>query len=224
MFTLKGFVEGMRRVSGISLFVIPFGFAYGAAALQTGLSHFHAIMFSSLMFAGAAQFAILDLWSFPLPMLSIALVALAVNARHIIFGAVLAPLYNSLSLKDRILASLFLTDANFADMQAARQSGITDMSILFGGGFMIWVTWVLGTMLGVFVGGSADNLAAFGVDVVMAAYFVGIVSGSAKQLKNLLPMGVAALVAVVTLHILPNGWNVIAGALAGGVAGVFSER
>ena len=46
----------------------------------------------------------------------------------------------------------------------------------------------------------------------------------ARRVSNLLPMGVAALVSVVTLSLLPHGWNVIAGALAGGIAGVIRER
>ena len=67
-------------------------------------------------------------------------------------------------------------------------------------------------------------MSRFGIDVAMAAFFVTVIAAPARRVSNLLPMGVAALVSVVTLSLLPHGWNVIAGALAGGIAGVIRER
>ena len=67
-------------------------------------------------------------------------------------------------------------------------------------------------------------MSRFGIDVAMAAFFVTVIAVPARRIGNLLPMGVAALVSVVTLSLLPHGWNVIAGALAGGLAGVVRER
>ena len=49
-------------------------------------------MFMSVaIYAGASQFAALDLWYAPLPLATLALTVLAVNARHILLGASLAP-------------------------------------------------------------------------------------------------------------------------------------
>lgn len=223
--TFGGFKLGMRRLAGVSLFAAPFGLAFGAAAVQAGMSPAQAIAMSTTVFAGASQFAMLNLWQHPLPMFSIALVALAVNARHLIFGAVLAQAVNGLPMAGRFLFALFLSDANFADMQAARRSGQNDIGILVGGGFLLWSTWVLGTVVGALLGGAGAHLDRFGIDVVMAAFFVTVVAGSLRGRANLLPAGAAALVAVLTLQWLPDGWNVIAGALAGGLAGmVLHER
>lgn len=223
MLTLEGFLLGIRRLLGVSLFAMPFGLAFGAAAVQAGMPPAQAIVMSLTVFAGASQFAMLDLWHHPLPMLSIAFVALAVNARHIVFGAVLAQLVNALPVGRRVLATVFLSDANFADMQAARRSGLTDLGVLAGGGFLLWFAWVIGTVLGVLAGGAAADLSRFGIDVVMAAFFVTVIAGSVRGRSKLLPVGVAALVSVLGLHLLPQGWNVIAGALAGGLAGMLRD-
>lgn len=224
MLTFAGFKVGARRLCGVALFVVPFGFAFGAAAVEAGLSSVQAIAMSAAIFAGASQFAILELWHHPLPLLSIGFVALAVNARHLLFGSALAPVLNTLPKRHRLLAAIFLSDANFADMQSARQSGSSDLGILVGGGAVLWLSWALGTALGTYIGGSAGALSRFGIDVVMVAFFVTVIAGSARQPGNVLPMAVAALFSVVTLPLLPHGWNIIAGALAGGIAGALDDR
>lgn len=224
MLTFAGFKAGVRRLCGVALFVVPFGFAFGAAAVEAGLSSVQAIAMSAAIFAGASQFAILELWHHPLPLLSIGFVALAVNARHLLFGSALAPVLNTLPKRHRLLAAIFLSDANFADMQSARQSGSSDLGILVGGGAVLWLSWALGTALGTYIGGSAGALSRFGIDIVMVAFFVTVIAGSARQPGNVLPMAVAALFSVVTLSLLPHGWNIIAGALAGGIAGALDDR
>ena len=224
MLTFEGFKTGIRRMAGVALFGVPFGIAFGAAAVDAGLSIAQTVAMSAIVYAGAAQFAMLQLWHQPLPLLSIVFVVLAVNARHLIFGAALAPLLNALPKRHRLLATVLMSDANFADMQSARQSGSRDLGILVGGGFVMWLSWNSSTVLGAFVGGTEKDMSRFGIDVAMAAFFVTVIAVPARRIGNLLPMGVAALVSVVTLSLLPHGWNVIAGALAGGLAGVVRER
>lgn len=224
MLTSEGFKAGARRLFGVALFVMPFGFAFGAAAIGSGLSPVQAVAMSATVFAGASQFAILQLWHPPLPLLSVALVALAVNARHLIFGAALAPMLNTLPQRHRLLSAFFLSDANFADMQSARRSGSGDLGILVGGGFVMWLSWVSGTVLGAFIGGAAEDLSRFGIDVVMAAFYITVIAGSARRIGNLPAMAIAAAVSVATLSLLPHGWNIIAGALAGGIAGTVNEH
>lgn len=150
--TFEGIKASAKRLSGMALFVVPFGIAFGAAAVGSGLTPLQAVAMSMTVFAGASQFAILELWHPPLPLLSIALVALAVNARHLIFGAALAPVLKTLPKRHRIVSALLLSDANFADMQSARQSGSSDLGILVGGGFVLWLAWTLGTVIGTYIG------------------------------------------------------------------------
>lgn len=224
MLTFNGIKAGARRLLAVALFVLPFGFAFGAAAVEQGLSPLQAIMMSATVFAGASQFAILDLWHHPLPLLSIALTTMAVNARHLVFGAALGAELNALPKRHRLLATIVLSDANFADMQSARQAGASDLGILVGGGAMLWLCWVSGTVIGAIVGGAAGDSSRFGADVVMAAFFVTAIPLPGRNLVKILPMTVAALVSVATLSLLPYGWSVLAGALAGGVTGLANDR
>ena len=57
--TMDGTVKGARRTFPIAVFVVPFGIAFGAAAVEAGLPGFLAVAMSALTFSGAAQFAAL---------------------------------------------------------------------------------------------------------------------------------------------------------------------
>ncbi len=217
--TWPGLRQGLRRMLPVGLFVLPFGIAFGAAAVDAGMTTLQAVVMSALVFAGASQFAALDLWHTPLPYLSLALVVLAVNARHIILGAALSPWVNSLSRSKRLLALGFMSDANFADSYAAFRKGGRDVGLLLGGGLMLWSIWIVGTALGAVAGAEIGALDRFGIDVVMAAFFAAIVVGELKTRASLLPVAIASAVTVLTLDLLPVGWNIIAAALCGGLAG-----
>ena len=49
--------SGFKQLVPISLFVIAFGAAFGLAANQAGLGDGMVVLMSTLVFAGAAQFA-----------------------------------------------------------------------------------------------------------------------------------------------------------------------
>ena len=51
---------------------------------------------SALVFSGAAQFVVLGLWAVPLPVATIVLATLVVGLRHVLMGAVLAPVFSKL--------------------------------------------------------------------------------------------------------------------------------
>lgn len=87
----KGILGGVKAMLPVGIFVIPYGLAYGVAAIEHGLSPFQATAMSILVFSGAAQFAVLELWQEPLLYLPIGLIVLAVSSRHIFIGAALSP-------------------------------------------------------------------------------------------------------------------------------------
>ena len=223
--TMDGTIKGVRRTFPIAVFVVPFGIAFGAAAVEAGLPGFQAIAMSALAFSGAAQFAALDFWPEPIALGSLALVALALNARHVIMGAALSPWLNRLPLRQRLLSLSFLSDVNFADSQPAFQAGERDVGILLGGGLILWANWVSGTALGATAGSLIGNPARFGIDVVMACFFAAVVAGQCRNRVMILPALVSAAIAVMSLPWMPAGWNVILAALVGGlVAMVVHDR
>ncbi len=219
--TFGGIWRGMRGLFPIALFSFPFGIAFGVAAAEHGMSIWQSITMSGLAFSGAAQFASLDFWRDPVAFTSLTLVVLAINARHIIMGAALSPWVNTLPVTKRMFVLGFLSDANFAMSQQAFKAGERDVGVLLGGGFMLWINWVLGTMFGAFAGALIGDPADFGLDVVIICFFATIVVGQMRDKAAIAPALIAAVVAVIALGWLPTGWNVILAAVAGGMVGVF---
>lgn len=218
--TWAGVLTGAKRLAPISIFVIPFGIAFGAAAIERGVTADQSIVMSLLVFSAAAQFAALDFWEGPLPTVTLLLTVLAVGTRMILMGATLAPWLNQLKRRQRLLALTLLSDVNFADSYDALRGGDQDLGRLMGGGLVLCGTWVIGTAIGVIAGASLGDLGRFGIDVVMVAFFAAIAVGQWKGLADLLPSAVAAAVAVAGLALLPPGWNIVLAAVAGGIAGV----
>ena len=179
---------------------------------------------SALVFSGAAQFAALEFWPNPTALFSVLLVAFAINARHIIIGAALSPWLNKLPLCKMLLTLSLLSDANFADSQPAFQSGERDAGTLLGGGLILWLNWVSGTAIGAMAGHTIGDLQAFGLDVVMVCFFAGTIALRLKDRSDIFPAGVASAVAVLTMGLVPAGWNIILGALAGGLWGAFADE
>jgi len=226
--TADGIWRGIRKLSGLALFVIPFGMAFGVAAIERGLSITQAATMSALVFSGAAQFASLDLWS-SASALSLMLVALAVSARHILLGASLSPWINKLGRRRRLPALAMLSDPNFADSFNAFQKGERDIGRLVGGGLVLWAAWVAGTLLGAVAGEQFADLERFGIDVLMPCYFAALVIAHWRNewagLMTVLPALAAGSVAISGTFLLPAGWAVVAAALAGGaVAGLMHGR
>jgi 4-azaleucine resistance transporter AzlC len=220
-FTARGVWRGSVEIAPLAAFVIPFGIAFGVAASAKGVQSGVSVFMSAAILAGASQFAVLDLWHAPLPLATLALTVLAVNARYILQSAALAPWLLQIPMLQRLAALVLLNDGNFAQTMAARDRGESDAGVLFGSGLTMWIMWIASTALGALAGTMLGDVSRFGFDAVMLAYFTAIIVGWWKGRSDLFPFLTAAVVAVAGTYVLPPGWHVIAGALAGGAVGVW---
>ncbi len=220
----QAFGDGIRHMAPVALFVVPFGIAYGAAAIETGLAPWVAVFKSALLFAGASQFAALEIWREPLPVVTLVLITLAVNARHILLGATLAPRLTGVSTGTLLTSFYFLTDASWASLNSAQGRHVTHIpAYMVGSGAILWVIWVISTWIGVELGREIGDLKRFGLDLLMVVYFAAVAIGQWRGRIDLWPWGVAAAVAVAGSYVLPLGWHVIAGAVAGGIVGAWQS-
>lgn len=217
---LAGILSGIRRMAPLSLFVVVFGLAFGVAALSRGLSGFEALLMSALVFAGASQFAALELWGPEIPLLPLIATTFAINARHLLMGAAIQPWLAHLPAGQRYGSLVLMSDSNWAMAAADRQRGETNVGILLGGGIALWFTWLLGTLLGVIFGSGIEEPERFGLDVIMGCFLLAMLMGGRRDLSILVPWSAAALAALAAMAWLPPHSHVIVGALAGGLAGL----
>lgn len=211
---------GFREMLPIALFVLVFGAAFGLAAMQHGLGTTWTVLMSSAVFAGAAQFAVLELWGPQVPMLTLALTVFAINARHLLMGATLYPWLRQLPTVRRYGVMALASDSNWALAMQAMGRGQPGLGLLLGGGLALWVFWIMGTVLGTQVGSLIADARRWGLDMVMGCFLLAMVVGGQKNPRMLLIWAVAAGASIAAWHWLPENSHVVTGTLAGGLLGL----
>lgn len=212
--------SGFRQMVPIALFVLVFGAAFGLAATQQGLDTPWTVLMSSSVFAGAAQFAVLDLWGPQVPMLPLALTVFAINARHLLMGATLYPWLRQLPPAQRYGVMALASDSNWALCMQALGRGQPGLGLLLGGGLALWVFWIVGTVLGTQVGSLIADARRWGLDMVMGCFLLAMVVGGQKNPRMLLIWAVAAGASLAAWRWLPENSHVVTGTLAGGLLGL----
>ena len=213
--------SGFKSLLPISSFVVIFGAAFGLAATQTGLDNSSIMLMSSFVFAGASQFATLELWGAQISLIPLIVTVFFINARHLLMGASLYPWLRHLPPIKRYSILLVISDANWALSLQAFNRGESGMGLLFGGGLALWLAWVLGTGLGFYFGNVIHHPALLGLDMVMACFLLAMVVGGQKNLRILIIWTIAACSSLLAYWYLPENSHVVVGALFGGIVGIF---
>ena len=217
--TAAGARRGFRDIWPVAAFVVPFGIAFGAAAAEKGISWPYATAMSASVFAGASQFAALEFWSSPVAVVPLLLVVFAVNARHILLGASLVQWLRGLPPGRRHASAALISDANWAYALERRLQGEEDVGVLVGSGAAMWLAWVSGTFFGAAFTDRVIDPATLAFDTVMVTFFATVLVGLFKGEKTPWPWIVAAVTALAGSWMLPGGWHVLIGGVAGGLTG-----
>lgn len=221
-FTFAGFRQGLAAGIGLAAGALPYGIAFGAIAVQIGLTPSAATGMSAVVYSGAAQFAALQVWSQPLVLLPVLFATFAMNARYLLYGALLRPYMGGLSPL-RSYPSLFVMgDANWALAMRHGRDGRLDGAFLLGSGVAMYVAWVGGTWLGGQFG-QLDLAELLALDFLLPLYFVTMLVGLWRGRADLVPLLAAGLAAAIALGLLGPAWSVVCGGLAGAVAGLFQR-
>ncbi|PLW82368.1 branched-chain amino acid ABC transporter permease [Kineobactrum sediminis] len=219
--TFAGVRQGFWRLLPLSLFVAAFGLAFGLAAVQTGLSTTEIVLMSATVFAGTAQFAALEMWGAQVPVLPLLATTFAINARMLLMGATLYPWLGQMPVGKRYGSLILLSDANWAMTLNDFNQGRVNAGVLVGGGFALWLTWLVGTLVGMAFGSGITNPAAFGLDMVLGCFMLSMALAGRKNLRTIAAWVVGGLAAYAAYRWLPENSHVIVGAAAGGLVGAF---
>jgi hypothetical protein len=219
-FTARGVRRGALAIAPLAMFVMPFGIAFGGAAAAKAVPASIAMLMSGSMFAGAAQFAALDLWRDPLPLAMLALTvwpstrATSCSARRWRPGSC------ACRWRDDCRPCCF-SAIPISRKPWRRASAASRCRHPLRQRPRHVVRLARGTAIGAYGGAYLGDLARFGFDAVMVSYFAAVVLGQWKSTRDLVPWIAAAAAALLGSRLLPPGWHIIVGALAGGVAGAW---
>lgn len=199
----------------VSASVAAYGSVLGLMAAQNGLTWYQLLIMNLSVFAGSAQFVMVDMWLPPLPVAEIILAVLVINMRYLLIGASLNPLFRDTSLKHKFLFMHLVADENWAMTMARFYKGTTTTWFLLGGGLCVQTAWCFGTLLGHRLGAVITNPERYGLDFSFVAVFTALVFSFWKGRQDVLPWLVAAAVAAGSESLMPGKWYIVCGGVAG---------
>ena len=219
-FSRAGMARGAWLCLPLLIGTTPFALVCGIVAQMHGLSVSEATLMSAAVYGGSSQLVALASWAHPAPVLGAAFAAFAVNLRFALMGPVLAPWLDRLR-GWRLWGSLFvMADQNWAVAVKEMQAGGRDAGVLFGNGLLMYLAWVATTALGYLLADAIRPAPDHPLFFAALAVFVAMLASLWRGRGDLLPWAVAAVTALAVWRLQPHGsWYIVAGALAGSLAG-----
>lgn len=224
--SLKGCVQGAAMCIPVSPGIIALGAAFGTVAAQKGLTFLETLMINSLVFAGASQFVAMEVYSDPLTwgaLIAMVGVTGAVNMRMLLIGASLRPWLGQVPAHKTYPALFFLTDLNWLLALSEYNKGTRDWGIYLGSGLFTWAVWSLSVVPGYFAGSLISDPKAFGLDVILPAFFAALLVPLWKGKRQTVSWLIAGGVAALTWALVGGYWSIFTGAIAGAVAGAYLD-
>lgn len=209
------FSRGCRLGIPILLGYAPVGAAFGVLACSVGFSVWQATLCSATALAGAGQFIALSLLASGATALSTLLATTVVNLRYVLFATTLASEMPRTRLSLLGWLGFTLTDETFAvNIADIRHKAATPYSMA-GVGFVSWVGWVAGTLVGAAAAGSIGDPNRYGVAFAMPAMFAALFVALADDRRHVvvgLASGAIALALPAASFIgvnVPGSWYVV---------------
>jgi 4-azaleucine resistance transporter AzlC len=196
---------------------MPFGIAVFATSLSFGvlarplMGVVAPIAMSILVFSGAAQFGALAVLVAGGSTAAAIAAGVLLNARYLAMGVALAPSLRGGPVS-RAAFAMTTVDASWA--AASRGDGTFDPWYMVGVSIPQYTGWVLGTIVGVFIGPRLGDPNALGLDALFPAFFVALLFEEARGRRRLAAAAGGAAIALVLTPLVPAGLPILAAAAA----------
>lgn len=221
--------SGVRNTLPILVGVIPFGMIYGVSALSAGIPAIMAQAMSFIVFAGAAQFVIVQLVAVGTPPIVIVFTAFIINIRHALYSASVTPFVKKLPARWKWLLAYLLTDeayivtiTHFRKVEPVEQEEHSKRHWYFlGAGIALWTTWQISTALGIFLGTQIPP--GWSLDFASTLTFIALVVPSIKDRATVGAALTAGIVAVLAFA-LPFKLNIAVATIVGIAIGLSLEQ
>lgn len=213
----------VRRSLPLLLPALPFGVTLGVVMRTSVMPLGVAWASNHVVFAGAAQLAMVGLAATSTWLTLVATCAV-INARHVMYSAAMAPRFAAQPRWFRWVAPMFLIDQTFALTDATDYAG-ADLRRFYGASAALFYScWTLFVATGLLLG---DLLpASWRLEFAPAVMFLGMVvlglRGRIRPGPGIVSAVVATAVTLATIG-LPNNLGLLVGAVAGVVAGSMAE-
>ncbi|MGE3076485.1 MAG: AzlC family ABC transporter permease [Dehalococcoidia bacterium] len=206
-----GFKQGARASIPLCIAVGAFGVSFGVLARANGFGIFAPIVMSLTTFTGASQFATVSILGDGGGLGTAVVAALLLASRYLPIGLSVAPALKG-SLWGRFASSQMVIDESWA--VANRGDGTFDRGTLMGAGVALYLSWFIGTVVGVFGGDFLGNPEDFGLDAAFPALFLVLLVSQLKSRQAVAAAIGGASIAFVLIPFTKAGIPIVAASAA----------
>ncbi len=199
----------------LAVSAVTYGGVLGVLSAQKGVTWAEMSAMNVLMFAGSAQFVMVDMWQEPLSVLAVAMAVFIVNLRYLLIGASLQPVFAGHSLWRKALFMHLVADENWAVTITEHRKNGTDPYFLFGGGLLLLCAWSCGTLGGNLLGSFISQPEKYALDFAFVAVFAALSLSLWRGRGDALPWAGAIVLALVSEKFLPGKWYIVIGGVGG---------
>lgn len=178
---------------------------------------------SATVFAGAAQFAALPLWTAPLPLLPIWLSTFALNARFMLLSASLATWLRRAGGRRAWASVALMGEGPWAVATRAYGAGERDLGVFVGSGLVVWTVWLAGTVAGFVASPYLGDPKRLGLDLVLVLFFAATLASAWRGPRDLVPWMAAAAATMIPASIVAPEWQILTASLIGAAAGAWRD-
>lgn len=221
MTNLQAFKNGIIMGFPLALGVGAYGVVYGILT-QNVLTTPETIMSCLVVYAGVSQILALDLWHHPLPIFMLIISTFIINLRHMIMSASVYPYAMNEKRWFVYFSSYFMIDEGWALSMSEFAKGRQRIGFLLGTGVINYILWLSSAMLGRTMGALVPSPEAIGIDFTLTAMFLAIAVSSYRGKKDIPIILTAVVFATLTYKFIEGKWYILAGGIAGGIAGWIS--
>jgi predicted branched-subunit amino acid permease len=221
---ISRFLAGIRAIMPILMGVIPFAMIIGVVAVDTGLPASMGSAMSLIVYAGAAQFLMMQFLGTGAAWWVIALAAWIINLRFMLYSASLALHLKDLPLKWKVPLAYLISDQGYgvSIIEFDKESGQQHKNwFYFGASLVMWMAFQGGTIIGALLGTQLPE--SWSLDFAFPLTFTALLIPSIKNRFMVLAAIVSGLIAVAG-NSLPYSLNLPLAIGVGIAAGLLSER
>lgn len=191
--------------------------AFGALAVQAGLSPWLALLSSAIVLSGSAQVAMVGLLSGgPAPVL---IATTGLGLRHLPMSATLSDLVGHAPWWRRLHLAGVLVDETFGLTVNASLRGEPDLvAFKTAADLTLYSTWLASTAVGAWLVSGIDP-ARWGIDVIFPLVFLSLAAAAIRNRRQWITAGLAVISAVATVLWLPPAWQATVAALVAAAIG-----
>ncbi len=208
----------------LAVSAVTYGGVLGVLSAQKGVSWAEMSAMNILMFAGSAQFVMVDMWQAPLSVTAVAMAVFIINLRYLLIGASLQPIFAGQPLWRKALFMHLVADENWAVTMARHRKSGASPYFLLGGGLLLLCAWSLGTLSGNLLGSFINRPETYALDFAFVAVFAALTLSLWRGKRDdCLPWIVAALLALAGERLLPGKWYIVLGGVGGALAAAIAN-